>query len=70
MLLAQINKSGRIDWVRVVSGPEPLRQAAVEGVKLWVYRPVLIEGSPAGFRTVIKVNFSLGKSPALSSSQN
>jgi TonB family protein len=63
VLFAQINKSGTIDWVRVVSGPEPLLQAAIDAVKLWVYRPYLIAGSPYGFRTVIRVNFTLEKPP-------
>jgi protein TonB len=61
VLFAQINKSGRIDLARVVSGPEPLRQAAVDAVKTWVYRPYLIDGSRTGFRTVIKVKFTLEK---------
>jgi protein TonB len=69
VLFAQINKSGGIDWVRVVSGPEPLRQAAIDDVKLWVYRPYLIGGSPRGFRTVINVKFTLEK-PANASSPN
>jgi TonB family protein len=70
VLLAQINKSGRIDWARVVSGPEPLRQAAVDAVNAWIYRPYLIDGSRAGFRTTIKVKFTLERPPAPSPPQN
>ncbi len=70
VIFAQINKSGRIDWAPVVSGPEPLRQSALDAVKVWVYRPYLIEGSPIGFRTVIRVNFTLEKPPAQPSPHN
>lgn len=63
-IFAQINKSGRIDLAWVVSDPEPLRQAALDDVKAWVYRPYLIDGSPFGFRTVINVKFTLEKPPA------
>jgi TonB family protein len=70
VVFAQINKSGEIDWGRAVSGPEPLREAALDAVKRWVYRPYLIDGSPSGFRTVIKVKFALYKPPAQSSPHN
>lgn len=64
VVFAQINESGRIDWVRIVSGPEQLRQGAVDAVKYWVYRPVLIDGSAHGFRTVITVKFTIEKPPS------
>lgn len=70
VLFAQINKAGRIDFARVVSGPEPLRQAAVDAVEAWIYRPYLIDGSPSGFRTVIRVNFALEKHHTLSNPHN
>jgi len=47
-----------------------LRQSALDAVKVWVYRPYLIEGSPIGFRTVIRVNFTLEKPPAQPSPHN
>jgi len=70
VVFAQINESGRIDWVRIVSGPEPLRQGAVDAVRSWVYRPILIDGSAHGFRSVIKVNFTIEKPAAQSSPHN
>jgi protein TonB len=69
-IFAQINKSGRIDLAWAVSGPEPLRQAALDAVKEWVYRPYLTEGSPHGFRTVVKVKFMLEKQPAHATPKN
>ena len=64
LVFAQINKSGRVDLARVVSGPKPLREAALDDVKRFVYRPYLIDGSPAGFRTVVHVKFTIEKPPA------
>lgn len=61
VVFAQINKSGRVDLLRVVSGPELLRQAALYAVRSWVYRPYLIDGLPTGFRTEIKVRFAIEK---------
>jgi protein TonB len=70
VVFAQINKSGRVDLLRVVSGPELLRQAALDAVRRWVYRPYLIDGSPTGFRTVIKVKFAIEKQPTQPSLHN
>jgi periplasmic protein TonB len=70
VVLAQINKSGRVDLLRVVSGPELLRQAALDAVRSWVYRPHLIDGSPTGFRTEIKVRFAIEKQSTKPSPHN
>ena len=58
-VFAQINRSGRIDLLWAVSGPEQLREAALEAVKSWIYRPYLIDGRATSFRSVINVNFTL-----------
>jgi len=39
-VFAQINRSGDLDLAWVVSGPEQLREAALESVKSWTYRPI------------------------------
>jgi protein TonB len=43
--------------VDAVSGPEILRQAAVDAVKQWTYRKYLINGQPAEVETTVTVNF-------------
>jgi protein TonB len=70
VIFAQFNKSGRIDWAWFVSGPEPMREAALDAVKAWVYSPYLIDGSPTGFRTRIDLKFALEKPSAQPSSHN
>jgi protein TonB len=56
---AIISKSGRIESARVVSGPEMLRQAALDAIRNARYRPFLLNGSPTEIETSITVNFKL-----------
>jgi protein TonB len=58
-VFAQINKSGMVDLVWAVNGPEPLREAALNAVKGWIYRPYFIDGAPTGFRAVVNVKFRI-----------
>jgi TonB family protein len=58
VLAATISKSGTIQNLRVVSGPAMLRQAAVEAVQKWVYRPYLLDNQPTEMDTTIDVDFS------------
>jgi protein TonB len=49
--------NGIVVTVDAVSGPEILRQAAVDAVKQWTYRKYLINGQPAEVETTVTVNF-------------
>lgn len=60
VLRAIISKSGEIQRLTVVSGPEMLRSNAVAAVQTWRYRPYLLNGEPTDVETTITVNFSLG----------
>jgi protein TonB len=57
---AVISKAGRIESLRVVSGPDMLRQAAVTAVQVARYRPYLLSGVPTEVQTTITVVFKLG----------
>jgi protein TonB len=57
---AVISKAGRIESLRVVSGPDMLRQAAVTAVQVARYRPYLLSGVPTEVQTTITVVFRLG----------
>ncbi len=61
VLQAIISKSGVIEGLRVVSGPPLLRQAALDAVQRWRYRPYLLNGEPVEVETTINVVFSLGR---------
>lgn len=57
---ATIGKDGKTSNVHAISGPEELRQSAVDAVKQWVYRPYLLNGDPVNVDTTINVVFNLG----------
>jgi protein TonB len=60
VLHAMISKSGMIEDLTVQSGPAMLRQAALDGVKNWRYKPFLLNGEPTEVDTTITVNFTNG----------
>jgi len=51
--------SGRVRSAHVVYGHPFLAASALEAISRWVYRPLTTSGGPAGFRTVVDVNFAL-----------
>ncbi len=58
-LEATISKVGRIENLRVASGPALLQQAALDAVKNWLYRPYLLDGQPVEVETTVDVIFTL-----------
>jgi protein TonB len=59
ILQASISKSGTIENLRVVSGPQLLQQAALDAVSQWLYRPYLLNGEPVEVETTVNVVFTL-----------
>jgi protein TonB len=59
ILQATISRTGTIENLRVVSGPALLRQAALDAVKQWRYRPYLLNGQPVEVETAVNVEFTL-----------
>jgi protein TonB len=60
ILHAIISKAGTIENLTVESGPPMLRQAAIDGVRQWRYKPYLLNGEPTEVDTTITVNFTTG----------
>ena len=58
-LQATISRTGTIENLRVVSGPQLLIQAAIDAVRQWRYRPYLLNGDPVEVETTINVDFRL-----------
>jgi TonB family protein len=58
-LEATISKTGTIKDLHVVSGPFMLRQAAVDAVRTWRYKPYELNNEPAEVETSINVVFNL-----------
>jgi protein TonB len=57
---AIISKTGVLESVNVVSGPDMLRKAARDAVAAARYRPYLLNGEPTEVKTTYTVVFSLG----------
>jgi protein TonB len=60
VIQATISRTGELQNLRAVSGPTMLRQAALDAVKTWRYKPYLLDGQPVDVDTTVSVNFSLG----------
>ena len=59
VLQAMISKSGTIERLQAISGPQMLQQAAIDAVKTWRYRPYLLNDQPIEVETTVKVIFKL-----------
>lgn len=59
VLDATISKAGIIESLRVVAGPAMLRQAALDAVKSWRYKPYMINGEAVQVETTINVAFTI-----------
>ena len=59
VMQAVISKSGTIEDLHVISGPEMLRQAALQAVRNWRYRPYMLNNQPIAVETTVNVVFSL-----------
>jgi protein TonB len=61
VIQATISKTGAIGNLRAVSGPSMLRQAALDAVKTWRFRPYMLDGEPVEVETTVNVNFALAQ---------
>lgn len=56
---AIITRTGTIESLKVISGPEMLRGAAVDAIRSARYRPFTLNGQPTDVETTITVNFRM-----------
>jgi len=63
VLRVQVNKSGEVESMQLVSGHPMLAPAAIEAVKQWKYKPYLLNGEPIAVETTVTVNFTLADKP-------
>jgi len=61
LLETVIGKDGSVETATVTSGPQELRQSALDAVRTWKYKPFLLNGDPVEVKTTIRVVYSLGK---------
>ncbi|HWW96809.1 MAG TPA: energy transducer TonB [Edaphobacter sp.] len=57
---AVISRTGTIESLHVVSGPQMLQNAALEAIREARYQPFRLNGEPTDVQTTITVNFRLG----------
>lgn len=55
---AIIGKTGTIESLDVLSGPEALRSSALDAVRQWTYKPYLLNGNPVAVDTTITISYS------------
>jgi protein TonB len=60
-LLGIIGKDGTIQKLQVLSGHPLLRQAALDAVSQWVYRPTILNGQPVEVEAPVDVVFTLSQ---------
>ncbi len=56
---AIVGRDGEVIDSRVVSGPPLLREAALDAVRRWRYRPYEVDGAPAEIATTARLDFRL-----------
>jgi TonB family protein len=70
VLHATVGTDGKIEDLKVISGPPLLLQAAMDAVRQWEYKPVLLNGEPVRVDTTISVVFTLGSDSAEQADQS
>jgi TonB family protein len=58
LLLVTIKKTGEVGDVQAVSGPYRFRDAAIDAVKQWHYRPYEVDGAAVDVQVTITMNFA------------
>lgn len=59
-----IGTEGNVEQIEVISGHPLLIQSAVDAVKQWRYKKLLLYGTPVKVNTTVTVTFTMGDSPA------
>ena len=60
LFTAVVDKTGKVEDLEFLSGPLVFYKSARTAVSQWQYAPVVVNGKPVEFTTVITVNYSLG----------
>jgi TonB family protein len=63
VLTVDIDTSGSVQNVTVVSGDAVLSQAATDAVWQWKYKPYLLDGTPVEIETQVSIDFHISNTP-------
>src|SRR5262249_3857594 len=58
VLEAEINKMGEVTNLKVITGHPFLIQSAIDAVKQWTYKPVMLNGEPVDVVSTMTINFT------------
>jgi protein TonB len=56
-----VEPNGSVGATKVLSGPPPLREAAMYAVRQWKYEPAKTEGESVEIEQTVTLHFGLGK---------
>jgi protein TonB len=59
LMQATVNQKGRVEKMKLVSGPSILGKAAMDAVKQWQYEHAVLNGKPVPSETEITLKFVL-----------
>jgi len=60
---AIITPDGKVDKLTVISGPEERREPNLKALRLWTYKPYLLNGNAVWVQTTIAVIVDMGCEP-------
>ena len=58
-LVVVVDKTGKLENAQVTSGPALLRQAALDCIQKWTFRPYLLNGKPSAAMADFDIVFKL-----------
>jgi len=58
-ILAEIDKTGKVGKMKVISGPVLLQDAALEALSKWKYEPARLDGQPMPSALLVTIRFRL-----------
>jgi protein TonB len=56
-----VSHKGKVERLEILDGPPLLRQAALDALKSWRFKPYLVNGEAVEWRTTINIGFNLTK---------
>lgn len=58
LLQVKVSRTGTVETASYLSGPREFRQAALDAVKSWRYKPYLVDNIAREFQTTVEVTFT------------
>jgi TonB family protein len=57
VIAAEVDKSGNVGAMKVVSGPATLQAPAMTAMKQWKYQPATLDGEPISTQVTVTIKF-------------